>query len=243
MVVFPGLGGNGDSQLTRSALRQHLAPLVGPAVLLHRRHRRDGLHHQGPVARPRRSPAVLDRQSPRRRRRPRPPSRSTCVSAPTTSTPSRRSPTRGDLPRVWRSARAARLLLHRLALTYGDWTLMAQDHSQHIDVIGEKELGWLVRASSSPARAASAPGGLHPDTAGSTGVARRHALCAHRPRHPQRPGFSRTCPAGSHRPRSCRRVATSTGRAQATTSAARRPRGTTSTCRSRVCRRARRSSR
>ena len=28
--------------------------------------------------------------------------------------------------------------------TYGAWTLMATDYSQNIDVIGKKELGWLV---------------------------------------------------------------------------------------------------
>ncbi len=28
--------------------------------------------------------------------------------------------------------------------TYGGWTLMAEDHSQNIDAIGKKELGWLV---------------------------------------------------------------------------------------------------
>ena len=28
--------------------------------------------------------------------------------------------------------------------TYGDFTLMATDHSQHMDVIGKKELGWIV---------------------------------------------------------------------------------------------------
>jgi immune inhibitor A len=28
--------------------------------------------------------------------------------------------------------------------TYGSWTLMATDHSQHIDVFGRQELGWLV---------------------------------------------------------------------------------------------------
>ena len=28
--------------------------------------------------------------------------------------------------------------------TYGGWTLMATDLSQHIDVFGKKELGWLV---------------------------------------------------------------------------------------------------
>ncbi len=28
--------------------------------------------------------------------------------------------------------------------TYGDWNLMATDHSHHMDVIGKKELGWIV---------------------------------------------------------------------------------------------------
>ena len=28
--------------------------------------------------------------------------------------------------------------------TYGSWTLMATDYSQNIDIIGKKELGWVV---------------------------------------------------------------------------------------------------
>src|SRR3712207_7284661 len=28
--------------------------------------------------------------------------------------------------------------------TYGDWSLMATDKSQHIDVFGKQELGWIV---------------------------------------------------------------------------------------------------
>jgi M6 family metalloprotease-like protein len=28
--------------------------------------------------------------------------------------------------------------------TYGSWTLMASDHSQNIDIVGKKELGWVV---------------------------------------------------------------------------------------------------
>ena len=28
--------------------------------------------------------------------------------------------------------------------TYGTWTLMAEDHSQNIDIVGKKELGWVV---------------------------------------------------------------------------------------------------
>ena len=49
--------------------------------------------------------------------------------------------------------------------TYGAWTLMATDYSQNIDVIGKKELGWLV------------PRVLEPGAAG------RRQLAGHQARH------------------------------------------------------------
>ena len=132
--------------------------------------------------------------------------------------------------------------------TYGGWTLMAEDHSQNIDVIGKKELGWLVPRVLEPgtSQTTSAAGRTpSPTPAGSTG--RRPT--ARPTRSPARASTtaratSRTCRGGgSSTRRSCRAAATCTGRARATASAARRPRGTTSTSRSRTSPPARRSSR
>ena len=63
MMVFTGIGGNGASRACR--LRQHLAALGQPRVLLHRpRHRPHRLHLRRPAAGPLRAPDVLHEREP-----------------------------------------------------------------------------------------------------------------------------------------------------------------------------------
>ena len=127
MMVFPGLGGNGDSQTRAAALRQHLAALVGPAERLHRRQRREGLRHQGPVARPRGPAAVLDRrvalgEDDDRHRHPGLHARRPVQRQPRDGD----RPRQRDLARVRPLARPARLLLDRQPRRpTARWTLMA----------------------------------------------------------------------------------------------------------------------
>ena len=148
MMVFAGCGGNGASQLERAALRQHLAALVEPRVLLHR-----------PATRARRatSPTTSSRTS----------------RAGRSATPTRRASqmTTTDDARIPVFVRVGPYNVnpetaidkasvisheygHSLGLpdfystgsreTYGDWNLMATDKSQNMDVFGKQELGWLV---------------------------------------------------------------------------------------------------
>ena len=42
--------------------------------------------------------------------------------------------------------------------TYGTWNLMAADHSQNIDIVGKKELGWVVPRVLGPGQAVDATG-------------------------------------------------------------------------------------
>ncbi len=42
--------------------------------------------------------------------------------------------------------------------TYGSWTLMASDHSQNIDIVGKKELGWVVPRVLEPGQTVDADG-------------------------------------------------------------------------------------
>ena len=42
--------------------------------------------------------------------------------------------------------------------TYGSWTLMASDHSQNIDIVGKKELGWVVPRVLEPDQTVDAAG-------------------------------------------------------------------------------------
>jgi M6 family metalloprotease-like protein/uncharacterized repeat protein (TIGR01451 family) len=42
--------------------------------------------------------------------------------------------------------------------TYGSWTLMASDHSQNIDIVGKKELGWVVPRVLEPGQTVNADG-------------------------------------------------------------------------------------
>jgi M6 family metalloprotease-like protein len=42
--------------------------------------------------------------------------------------------------------------------TYGSWTLMASDHSQNIDIVGKKELGWVVPRVLEPGQALDVAG-------------------------------------------------------------------------------------
>ena len=42
--------------------------------------------------------------------------------------------------------------------TYGSWTLMASDHSQNIDIVGKKELGWVVPRVLEPGQTLDADG-------------------------------------------------------------------------------------
>jgi immune inhibitor A len=42
--------------------------------------------------------------------------------------------------------------------TYGSWTLMASDHSQNIDIVGKKELGWVVPRVLEPGQRVDAAG-------------------------------------------------------------------------------------
>src|SRR4051812_20367777 len=42
--------------------------------------------------------------------------------------------------------------------TYGSWTLMASDYSQNIDIVGKKELGWVVPRVLGPDQAVDAAG-------------------------------------------------------------------------------------
>ena len=74
--------------------------------------------------------------------------------------------------------------------TYGAWTLMATDYSQNIDVVGKKELGWLVPRVLEPGQHVAAQLAGHqarhrPDR---LEAARRDAVHADRRRGPQRRG-------------------------------------------------------
>ena len=100
MMVFTGLGGNGDSPDQRGpALRQHLAALVRPAGLLRRPgHRPDGLRLRRPADGPQAGRSGYTDES---RTGDGPPTTRamrlkvfTCGSVPTTSTRRRRSPRR-----------------------------------------------------------------------------------------------------------------------------------------------------
>ena len=42
--------------------------------------------------------------------------------------------------------------------TYGSWTLMAEDHSQDMDVFGRQELGWVVPRVLEPGQSTQADG-------------------------------------------------------------------------------------
>ena len=129
-----------------------------------------------------------------------PASRSSRASARTTSTPRRRSTYASVISHEYG---------HSLGLpdyystgsreTYGGWTLMATDLSQNIDVIGKKELGWLVPRVLEPGERGRGELAGHqarhrPDR---LEAPRRDAVHAHRRRHPQRRGLRRaTCRAG-----------------------------------------------
>ena len=123
--------------------------------------------------------------------------------------------------------------------TYGAWTLMATDYSQNIDVVGKKELGWLVPRVLEPGQArrghqlaghqarhrpdrleAPRRDALHADRRPASTTARRYV--GHAPRAP------------ADRPRArAERLAPVLDAAPATTSAARPPAATTSTSRCR----------
>ena len=119
--------------------------------------------------------------------------------------------------------------------TYGQWTLMATDYSQNIDVIGKKELGWLVPRVLEPGeRVASNWQDTKRDT-GEIDWKRPDGTpyVLSRRRRPQRRGVRRD-PAGPPDPRPVAgavRHRTCGGRAPATTSAARPEPATTSTWR------------
>ncbi len=119
--------------------------------------------------------------------------------------------------------------------TYGTWTLMASDYSQNIDIVGKKELGWVVPRVLEHGRPTNADGWK--DTKVDT----------HRIEWQQPDGtpytlegedvhngeaYARRCRAPDHRPgaRAVRRPPLVVA-APATTSAARRPAATTSTSR------------
>ena len=212
MMVFPGLGGNGDSQINGAALRQHLAALVGPAEQLHRRQRREGLRHPRPVARPRGPAAVLDRRDPHQDD-----DDHTGIPVYVRVGPYNVNPETA----ITNASVISHEYGHSLGLpdyystgsrtTYGGWTLMAEDHSQNIDVIGKKELGWLVPRVLGPGQTRSRAGRTPSTTpAGSTGsspTARRTRSTA-RASTTARPTW-RGCPGGgSSTRRSCPRART-----------------------------------
>ena len=113
---------------------------------------------------------------------------------------------------------------------------MATDHSQNIDVVGKKELGWVVPRVLEPGQTVDADGWQDtkrdtnridwkqpdgtPYTLTGAGVHNGEAYVAPLPRPPDHRPVARARPA-----------TTSGGRARATTSAARRPAATTSTSR------------
>ena len=164
MMVFAGLGGNGDSQLN-GALRQHLAALVRPPERLHGRQRREGLRLRRPVARPRGPAAVLDRRGSRTAKT----TNDTGIPVYMRVGPYNVNPESA----IEHASVISHEYGHSLGLpdyystgsreTYGQWTLMATDYSQNIDVIGKKELGWLV------------PRVLEPGAAGRGQLARHQA--------------------------------------------------------------------
>ena len=183
MMIFAGAGGNGESQTRRCRpydnIWPHSSDLRGA---LHRSgHRSHRLHLRRPAARPR-GPAALVHDGvapgddddghgrrPQGLRARRPVQRQPRVArSPRRASSPTSTATRSGCPTTTRPAART---------TYGTWTLMAEDHSQNMDVVGKKELGWLV------------PRVLPPGSA-----RRRHELAGHQAQHPP----DRLAAAGRH---------------------------------------------